>query len=85
MLDRYSNRDDLIVINSDQNPTAMYFAHRKGWVASNEQLSDTAYLNDLRDRGCRNVLIMKQTLGEEMEMPLPRLYNGDAYAVYQLR
>lgn len=85
VLDRYSNRDDLIVINSDQNPTAMYFAHRKGWVASNEQLSDTAYLNDLRDRGCRNVLIMKQTLGEEMEMPLPRLYNGDAYAVYQLR
>ena len=39
-MDNVSQRDDLIAINSEShNPTAMYFAHRRGWGAPNSLLS----------------------------------------------
>lgn len=83
-LDRFTCRDDLIVINSGENPTAMYFAHRKGWVAGNDQLSDTNYLNDLRKHGCKCVVVMKRALGENVDMQLPLLLDNENYAIYHL-
>ena len=44
-LDLVSKREDLILINSGNYPTPMYFAHRKGWVDANENIQKTMYLS----------------------------------------
>ncbi len=84
VLDEFSAPTDRIVINSDQNPAPMYFAHRKGWVASNEQLSNPKYLTDLQQRGCKYVVVLKQTFGEYLELNLEVVFDNNAYKIYKL-
>lgn len=83
-LDGFSSRDDLICINSEQDPTVMYFAHRKGWVASNEELQDDAFMTDLCRKGCRYVVVMKCVFGEQMDLPYSKVFVSDDYDVYSL-
>ncbi len=83
-LDRFSSRDDLIVINSGENPAPMYFAHRKGWVAHNEQILDTAYLHSLEHKGCRYTLILKKKYGTSVSLSKELVFQNDDYAVYHL-
>lgn len=61
-----SQPKDLIAINSGAFPTPMYFAHRKGWVAFNEQLSNKNYVDSLSQLGLRHIIIMKRTFGDSM-------------------
>lgn len=82
--DQFSQPTDLIVANSGEDPTAVYFAHRKGWVASNEQLSDVAYLEDLRSRGCKYVLVLKKVFGSEMVLNCERIVDTEDYSIYCL-
>ena len=71
LLDRISDRDDLIVINTDQVPTAMYFAHRKGWLARNHDLQRPAFIDSLAALGCRYVVILKDKGEGDVELPRP--------------
>lgn len=82
--DRFSDRTDLICVNSGQDPTVVYFTHRKGWVATNEQLLDDNYREELKRRGCRYILVMKKVFGSDVELPLPVQYNSEDYTVYSL-
>lgn len=84
VMDGISAPTDLIVINSGQNPTAMYFAHRKGWVAYNEQLADQLFLEDLAGRGCRFVVILKRAFGTDQKLDLDLLFDSEDYAIYSL-
>lgn len=84
VMDGISAPTDLIVINSGQNPTAMYFAHRKGWVAYNEQLADQLFLEDLAGRGCRFVVILKRAFGTDQKLDLDLLFDSENYAIYSL-
>lgn len=84
IFDGFSQPTDLIAINSDQNPAPMYFTHRKGWVASNEQLSNTDYLNDITRRGCRYVLILKKVYGSDISMGLDKMFDSEDYTIYRL-
>ena len=74
----------MIAINSGQNPAPMYFTHHKGWVASNEQLSDPAFVADLKQRGCKYLLILKQVYGTDLQLAYPKAYDDDNYTVYTL-
>lgn len=84
-MDKVSKPDDLILINSADYPTPMYFAHRKGWVNRNEFLLNEDYLNDLKEKGLKYIVILKQTFGNEilMEQYSKVLDNAD-YAVYSV-
>lgn len=84
VLDRYSNRQDLIVINSGEDPTAMYFAHRKGWVAYNDDLQHADYLSNLRNRGCKYALILKQAFGEDIKLDGEIIIDNENYTLYSL-
>jgi hypothetical protein len=66
IMDSFSSRKDLIAINSGAFPTPMYFAHRKGWVAFNNQLSNPHYIDSLGQLGLRHIIIMKRTFGDSM-------------------
>lgn len=76
--------DDLICINSGEDPTVMYFAHRKGWVASNEQLHDEVFMADLRQRGCRYVVVMKRVFGDPTELAYPKAFDSEDYTIYSV-
>jgi hypothetical protein len=59
LLDRVSRRGDRIVINTGQVPTAMYFAHRKGWLAHDRDLRRPAFIDSLNALGCRYIVVLK--------------------------
>ncbi|RLD86118.1 MAG: hypothetical protein DRJ02_09125, partial [Bacteroidetes bacterium] len=84
-LDSFSTRKDLFVINSGYNPAPMYFAHRRGWVASNDQILDTTYLNKLEEKGARYVLILKKVYGTPISLPEKVVFENVDYAVYGIR
>lgn len=69
LMNEISQPKDLVAINSGAFPTPMYFAHRKGWVAFNNQLSQVSYIDSLTHLGLKHIIIMKRTFGDSM---LPR-------------
>ena len=84
VMDTLSQPSDLIVVNSGEDPTPVYFAHRKGWVAYNNQLAVPAYLQSLANHGCRYVIILKQVFGTDINLPLTPLFSDPNYTVYAL-
>ncbi len=81
-LDKFSLRNDLILINSGEYPTPMYFAHRKGWVNSNDQLTPEN-IEVLRSKGLKYVVILKKTFGSYIKLPLPELLSNENYTLYK--
>jgi 4-amino-4-deoxy-L-arabinose transferase-like glycosyltransferase len=83
-LDKFSNRKDLIVINSGEYPTPMYFAHRKGWVNSNDSIRSQTYVNNLKNKGLKYIVILKHTFGEEVDLPqYENVFNNQSYSIYK--
>lgn len=82
-LDVHSKADDLILINSRTSPTPMYFSHRKGWIESNDVITPT-YLNEVKSKGCKWVVILKSAFGEQKELDLEKVYSTKDYDIYQL-
>ncbi|MBN1597983.1 MAG: hypothetical protein JW894_06790 [Bacteroidales bacterium] len=48
VMDKVSNREDLITINAGDDPTALYLAHRKGWRTNNNDLQKPEYKEKLK-------------------------------------
>lgn len=84
-LDRFSKRSDLIAVNTGDNPTAIYFAHRKGWVASNGELLDETFRKDIQRKGCKYIVVLKRYLGGELYLPLTVVVNTKDWTVYALK
>lgn len=83
-MDSFSKRSDLIAVNTGDNPTAIYFAHRKGWVASNDELLNQAFRKDIQQKGCKYIIILKRYLGGELYLPLTVVMNTEVWTVYKL-
>jgi hypothetical protein len=83
-LDQFSKRSDLIVVNTIDNPTPIYFAHRKGWVASNDELLNEVFRKDIHQKGCKYIVILKRYLGGELYLELPVVLNTKDWVVYKL-
>ena len=79
-----SNSNDLIVINSGENPTAMYFAHRKGWLLTNEALQQQDELDALYSQGCKYVLILKTRFGTDLSLDEKLVLENKDYKIYAL-
>jgi len=82
---KVSNGTDLIVVNSNEYPTPMYFTHRKGWLADNNKLADSTYLTDLKNHGCKYALILKKTFGSDINLNEKIVLENDNYTIYQLK
>ncbi len=83
-LDSVDPQRSLVVINSNEVPTPVYFAHRKGWVASNEQLSGKQFIDLLTAKGCRYAVVLKRYLGSEIELAYPVVFSNEDYIIYRL-
>lgn len=86
VLDQVSARTDLIVINgtSAEDPTPMYMAHRRGWVTTTESLSDSAYIQNIKRKGCKYIVLVKQVYGDS-HLNFPIVHDSGQFKVYDLR
>jgi hypothetical protein len=85
IMEEVSKPSDLIAINADfHNPTAMYFAHRRGWAAPNNVLSDPAYRNDLKDKGCKYILVVKKLYGD-LDLEYPVVHDSEYFKIYMIK
>lgn len=82
--DRIVSPEELIVINSGADPTAMYFVHRKGWVCHNNDLLDKTFVTSLHERGAEYIIILKKAFGSDMKLDLPRIYDSEDYDIYRI-
>jgi hypothetical protein len=84
ILDKLSTRSDAIAINSGiHNPTAMYMAHRRGWSEFSETLSDTTFVERIRQQGCKLVVVGRELYGD-FDLPYARVYESKYYKIYKL-
>ena len=83
-LDKLGNRNDLILINSGNVPTPMYFAHRKGWVDFNESITNQAYILALKKKGLRFIVILKKVFGTELQLPCESVFENADFRIYKI-
>jgi len=83
-MDKYSDRKDLVVINSDEYPTPMYFSHHKGWLASNSQMMDDAFMDDIKIKGCKFAIVLKRSFGTDVKLKYKIIFENESYTLYQL-
>lgn len=80
--DSVSNKSDLIAINGNGNPQQLYFAHRKGWSISNEQMLDEQFLFNLKQKNCKYLFINKEDLTDFPSQNI--VYSDNHYVVLSL-
>jgi hypothetical protein len=81
LLDEYSKPSDLIAISGGPNPQEMYFAHRKGWIFNQSDISDKPFLINLQKNDCKLVVINKHHFDYELDL-LNLIYEDDDYLIY---
>ena len=83
-LDKVSNHSDLILINSDEHPTPMYFSHRKGWIASDHEIRKHEYIENLKKIGLKFIVILTQKSSHDFKLEYPVVYKNEKYCIYQI-
>ncbi len=84
-LNQVSGQNELIMVNSGKNPTPLYFAHRKGWLAPNEKIQDPAFLEERIRKGCEYLLVLKKSFTEPIVPPFgKKVLEKPAYKIYHL-
>jgi hypothetical protein len=84
IMDSVSGRNDLIVVNGEtENPTVMYFAHRRGWSTPTRNLQDSNYVQDLRNRGCKYIVLAKKLYGDP-DLAHKIVHDSEYFRIYQL-
>jgi len=84
-LDRVTTPQDLIAIDTGPYPTAMYFAHRKGWVTSKEQLTMPTYIDSLVSKGLKAIVRTQLTSGPPIAGDFILEVQEDNYEIYVLK
>lgn len=84
-LNKCGHKKDLILINSGNKPTPIYYAHRKGWVTFNDSIKNPVYLNKLKRKGLKFIVILKKSFGDEIILDYPICYSNTYYTIYELK
>jgi len=88
IVDSVSNRNDLFVMNTDPYcPTALYFAHRKGWTVYSKNLTDPSFIEELKKKNCKFALVCKKLYSEDYDVTLnlPQVFESDDFRIYSLQ
>ena len=78
ILDPWIPRGTLIVVNGGRSPSMMYFAHRKGWSLTNEEMTTEA-LASRHALGARYVVLHHR----EGDSPPPQAPSGPCQVVQE--
>ena len=77
--DRFTERKDLVIVNSWQDPQPMYFLHRKGWSIADDVCDDRRMLDSLGERGAKCLFKIGKQLGNPLA--LRELFRDDHLVV----
>jgi hypothetical protein len=80
----YAKPGDLIAINCGPNPQQIYLAHRKGWNLENGEQLQLNYLNEIKAKGCKVLIINKHEDLKPKELPFKKLSDDADFTVYSL-
>ena len=80
--DAVSSRNDKIGITGGMNPQQLYFAHRKGWILNNQEITDPEFIGKIKKQGCRFLFVNKHDLEEALNYPV--VHKDEHYTVYKL-
>ncbi|MDA3797991.1 MAG: glycosyltransferase family 39 protein [Kiritimatiellae bacterium] len=84
-LNDYFKQDMLIAVNGSGSPTAIYFAHRKGWSISNSEMQNKAVIRDLEKRGLRLIVVLNNAFGATpVTLDYQRIIEKDGYTIYRI-
>lgn len=81
----YVLENELIVINSGNNPTPMYFAHKKGWISNNTTLATRSFQDDIITKGCKHALVLKHAFGSAIDLPYQLETETEDFKLYNLQ
>lgn len=84
IMDKISDKEDLVTINGNGNPQMMYLAHRKGWNCSDEQISDESFLKGVIERNCKFIIINKHYYAniQNLSLPFPVVFESDDFVIF---
>lgn len=82
VMDQLGPKHELVAVNSGEYPTPLYFAHRKGWLLSNEQLADTMLMKELRGKGLKKVIVLKKAFGKPTTLQADIRWDDADFRVY---
>ncbi|MEX1188771.1 MAG: glycosyltransferase family 39 protein [Bacteroidia bacterium] len=74
-------KDDLILVNTGQNPQSLYFCNRKGWTVEHESINDV-FIDSLSQLGLKGLIFDKRK--GTVELKRDRLYEDENYVVYSI-
>ncbi len=84
-LNTFCKPNDLIIINSGEYPTPMYFAHKKGWINNNSNIENPSFIKDLQFKGLRYIVILKQSFGTNTSLQnYSVVIDNQWYAIYKI-
>lgn len=85
--DQVSDKNDLFTINGGQSPQQIYFLHRRGWSVLNDSLADSAFIEHLKQKGCKYLFINKQNDNPVnfSKEPGRMVYDDESFVVYSLK
>lgn len=83
-LNQFSKKSDLLIINSNDYPTPIYFAHRKGWITTNDKLENEHYIDSLKGLGLKQIVVLKKTFGSEVKLKYQQVFSDENYTIYKL-
>jgi hypothetical protein len=64
----------------------MYFALRRGWVDTNEKIWDEKYIELLKNKGLKYIVILKRSFGTEIELTkYNKIFENEDYCIYLVR
>ena len=66
-IDLNTDRNDLIIVPSNGNPTLLYLADRKGWVCNSDELSED-FINQKKMSGAKYIVSEKSVFKTESQM-----------------
>ncbi|MFM7662933.1 MAG: ArnT family glycosyltransferase [Bacteroidota bacterium] len=79
--DQFIPKNALVAINGNSNPLELYFLNRKGWNLSNEALADLGFLQQIKQRGCRYMVLNRHSSSLEFEGVC--VFQNQHYSIYR--
>lgn len=77
------NENGLVMLNTGEYPTAMYFIHRKGWVRDNAAIAQNDFVLDAKAKGLKYIVVFHQHYGKTVALPYEIAVDKPAYTIYQ--
>lgn len=86
IMDNCSKKEDLILVNGNENPQLIYLAHRKGWNCSDAQISERRFLNEIKEKKCKFIVLDKHSTidFENLNMPYKSVFENDDFLIFRI-